>query len=87
MADEYGNMDSSGSTYKRSNYKLENGEILPKVQVRYKTFGNLNEARDNVLVVCHALTGNASLDEVVGNYLVLERRLIRTSTLLFVLTC
>ncbi len=32
------------------------------VEVRYNTFGRLNEAKDNVLVVCHALTGNARLD-------------------------
>jgi homoserine O-acetyltransferase len=32
------------------------------VEVRYNTFGHLNEAKDNVLVVCHALTGNARLD-------------------------
>lgn len=30
--------------------------------MRYNTFGQLNAARDNVLVVCHALTGNARLD-------------------------
>ncbi len=32
------------------------------MEVRYNTFGQLNAARDNVLVVCHALTGNARLD-------------------------
>lgn len=36
--------------------------IMRDVEVRYNTFGRLNEARDNVMVVCHALTGNARLD-------------------------
>ncbi len=35
---------------------------MKDVEVRYNTFGKLNEAKDNVLVVCHALTGNARLD-------------------------
>lgn len=36
--------------------------VLKEVMVRYNTFGQLNKNRDNVLVVCHALTGNARLD-------------------------
>jgi hypothetical protein len=39
-----------------------NSATLRQVEVRYNTFGQLNAARDNVLVVCHALTGNARLD-------------------------
>ena len=35
---------------------------MRNVEVRYNTFGQLNEKKDNVLVVCHALTGNARLD-------------------------
>ena len=38
-------------------------------KVRYKTYGKLNDAKDNVLVVCHALTGNASLDTWWGGLL------------------
>jgi hypothetical protein len=40
-----------------------------RVQVRFKTWGSLNAARDNVLVVCHALTGNSSLDQWWGGLL------------------
>lgn len=40
----------------------QNRATLKQVEVRYNTFGELNAARDNVLVVCHALTGNARLD-------------------------
>lgn len=69
MQDEYGAMDASGSTYSRQKYKLESGSVLPELDIRYKTFGELNEAKDNVVVVCHALTGNASLDEWWGSML------------------
>ena len=39
------------------------GVTLHDVQLRYRTWGELNAERDNVLVVCHALTGNAALDD------------------------
>ena len=63
MEDEYGEMDSSGETYIQSEFKLESGITLKNAQVRYNVFGELNAAKDNVIVVCHALTGNSSLDE------------------------
>ncbi|MGM0622759.1 MAG: homoserine O-acetyltransferase MetX [Campylobacterota bacterium] len=37
---------------------LESGRILEPYQIIYETYGTLNEARDNVIVVCHALSGN-----------------------------
>jgi homoserine O-acetyltransferase len=49
------------------NYKypivLECGETLPEFKLAYKTYGSLNETRDNVIWVFHALTANASVDE------------------------
>ena len=39
--------------------------MLERPQVRYNTWGELNAAGDNCVVVCHALTGNASLDDDV----------------------
>jgi homoserine O-acetyltransferase len=40
-------------------FVLEQGAVLPQWQIAYTTLGTLNEARDNVIWVCHALTGNA----------------------------
>ncbi|MBK4728349.1 homoserine O-acetyltransferase [Oxynema sp. CENA135] len=42
---------------------LESGEMLGNVQVGYRTWGKLNAARDNAVVICHALTGWADADE------------------------
>jgi homoserine O-acetyltransferase len=42
--------------------ELEGGETLPQVTVAYRTWGRLNQARDNAVLVCHALTGSADLD-------------------------
>ena len=70
MQDEYGDMTSDGHTYHHPTpMMLENGQVLEHVQLRYQTYGRLNEARDNVLVICHALTGNASLDSWWGELL------------------
>jgi homoserine O-acetyltransferase len=70
MKDEYGAMDDSGHTYEYSGtYVLESGQTLQHPQLRYQTYGKLNAAADNVLVVCHALTGNASLHAWWGDLL------------------
>ncbi|KAF2103142.1 putative acetyl-CoA--deacetylcephalosporin C acetyltransferase precursor [Rhizodiscina lignyota] len=42
-------------------FTLESGETLSNCQIAYKTWGKLNDKRDNVLVVCHALTGSSDL--------------------------
>jgi homoserine O-acetyltransferase len=38
---------------------LASGRCLPHVEVAYETYGTLSQARDNAVVVCHALTGDA----------------------------
>jgi len=42
---------------------LENGGDLQSPTVAYTTYGTLNEAKDNVIVACHALTGNSSVHD------------------------
>lgn len=38
---------------------LELGGTLPEVVVAYETWGHLNEARDNAVLVCHAISGDS----------------------------
>jgi len=42
-------------------FALEAGGELPEVEIAYHTYGQLNEARDNVIWVCHALTANSDV--------------------------
>lgn len=38
---------------------LESGSILPGIEIAFHTYGTLNEAKSNVVWICHALTANA----------------------------
>jgi len=38
---------------------LDCGRILQPVRIAYETYGTLSPARDNVILVCHALSGDA----------------------------
>ncbi|HEX4021162.1 MAG TPA: homoserine O-acetyltransferase [Acidobacteriaceae bacterium] len=40
-------------------FSLESGATLPQVSLRYATYGKLNAARDNAILVCHGLSGSA----------------------------
>ena len=40
-------------------FRLEGGASLPQLQIAYETYGTLSPTRDNVILVCHALSGDA----------------------------
>lgn len=44
-------------------FTLESSETLPGIQVAYRTWGRLSADGDNAVVVCHALTGSADVDD------------------------
>lgn len=46
--------------------ELERGGLLPGVQVAYETWGTLNSARDNAVLVEHALTGDSHVAGPAG---------------------
>ena len=70
LKDDYGTIDVSGvKKWICPSLTIESGDTLTQVPVAYQTYGSLNAARDNVLVVCHALTGHAALHDWWGSLL------------------
>lgn len=47
--------------------ELENGGELPEVTICYETWGELDEARSNVVLVCHALSGDSHVAQHGGD--------------------
>lgn len=44
-------------------FALECGRTLKDVPIAYKTWGKLNDTRDNVMIICHAFTGSADVED------------------------
>lgn len=44
-------------------FTLDCGRVLLNVPVAYKTWGHLNDTKDNVMIICHAFTGSADVQD------------------------
>lgn len=44
-------------------FATESGYVFHQPQIAYRTWGELNENRDNVIIISHALTGNQHADD------------------------
>lgn len=59
LENDYGHRPGGSlKTFDAGSYTFETGGHLPAVRLAYETWGELNEARDNVILVAHALTGD-----------------------------
>ncbi len=45
--------------YSENSYATEAGDSLQNITLAFQTYGSLNKNKDNVILICHALTGNA----------------------------
>ncbi|TVP75210.1 MAG: homoserine O-acetyltransferase [Puniceicoccaceae bacterium] len=39
-------------------FVFESGDAIPRLVIRYETYGHLNKAADNAIIICHALSGD-----------------------------
>jgi homoserine O-acetyltransferase/O-succinyltransferase len=52
-------------------FLFDSGGKIPELRLRYETYGHLNEARDNTILICHALSGD---HHCAGVYSATERK-------------
>jgi homoserine O-acetyltransferase len=59
-----GGIETGGGTWRfpaTQPLPLDSGASLAPLEIAYKTYGRLNEAKSNAILVCHALTGDQHL--------------------------
>jgi homoserine O-acetyltransferase len=44
-------------------FTFESGKTIPELEIVYETYGQLNQDKSNVILVCHALTGSAHVTD------------------------
>ncbi|EIW57366.1 homoserine O-acetyltransferase [Trametes versicolor FP-101664 SS1] len=54
------------SMYHVPSFTLETGPVIKNVPVAYKTWGELNEQKNNVMIICHAFTGSSDVEDWWG---------------------
>jgi hypothetical protein len=52
-----------------TDFALECGEVLSEATVAYQTWGRLNKAKDNLILICHSLTSGSDADTWWGSLL------------------
>ncbi|MFT5225840.1 MAG: homoserine O-acetyltransferase [Polaribacter sp.] len=57
------NAPTSGQTYEMAEFELQSGTVLPCARLVYKTYGELNAAKDNVVVLPTFYTGSHHRNE------------------------
>lgn len=62
----------------KEKFLLESGSTLPGLTLCYNTYGKLNDGRDNVIWICHALTANSDVEswwpELIGQELTFDTK-------------
>jgi len=54
-------------TFLAYDFEFETGAVLPELRVAYETYGTLNAARDNAILLVHGTSGNRhSFDAMIG---------------------
>ena len=67
---EVGFVDFSDFVFNKP-FHFESGGVIPELKIRYETYGQLNQAKDNAILICHALTGD---HHCAGVYDITERK-------------